>query len=295
MFTKIKKFLNQPYPFDYDFEKIVKAAAGCGLFIFLFLYIFDPFDKQNDILPYIDILVLVGYGLITFFILFIAGLIFISLIPSVFNEDNWKVKNEIVASTLVLVLIGLANAFYNGMIDIRSLTLKTFLDFQLYTFGIGIFPTFFFVIMEQYWKLKKNLKTAQQIRDKLSNRQVNPNNNNHTDKIILLTSDNEKEHLKLTYENLLFIRSVGNYIEVYFKNGDKIDSHILRSSLKRIEDSIIDNNYVCRSHRAYLVNLKNISNVSGNSQGYQLEFDVTDKRVPVSRKYLKNIRDLILQ
>ncbi|MBN1407830.1 MAG: LytTR family transcriptional regulator [Calditrichaceae bacterium] len=295
MFEKTKKFINQPYPFDYDFEKVVKAAAGCGLFIFLFLYIFNPFDKQNEILPYFDIIVLVGYGLITFLILFFAGLIFITFIPSVFNEENWKVKNEIIASTLILILIGLANAFYNGMIDTKSLSLQLFFDFQLYTFGIGIFPTFFFAIMEQHWLLKKNFMEAQQINANLQISQTHFQDDVRADNTIVLTSDNEKENLELKYKDLLFIKSVGNYIEVYFKKGGIIDTHILRSSLKRVETSLVNNNSICRSHRAYLVNLKNISSVSGNSQGYQLEFDETDKTVPVSRKYLKNIRDLILQ
>ena len=295
MLSKIKYFFNQPYPCDYDFEKIVKASAGCGLFIFLFLYIFDPFDKQNEILPYIDIIILVGYGLITFFILFFAGLIFISFIPSVFNDDNWKVKNEIIASTLILILIGLANAFYNGMIEIGSLSLKLFLDFQLYTFGIGIFPTFFFVIMEQHWLLKKNFREAQQINAKLQGRHTAYQNDVRAEDSIVLTSDNKKEELRINPANLLFVKSVGNYIEVYYKNKDKTDSQILRSSLKRIEDLIVDHKYICRSHRAYLVNLKNITNVSGNSQGYQLQFEATDKYVPVSRNYLRHVRNLVLR
>jgi DNA-binding LytR/AlgR family response regulator len=101
--------------------------------------------------------------------------------------------------------------------------------------------------------------------------------------------------LRIKAVNLLFIKSVGNYIEIYFKNNDKADSQILRSSLKRIEDIFKNHEYICRSHRAYLVNLKNISSVSVNSQGYQLEFDDTDKCVPVSRKYLHTIRKMIMQ
>ncbi|MEJ2056132.1 MAG: hypothetical protein P8X42_19635, partial [Calditrichaceae bacterium] len=105
----------------------------------MFLYIFDPFSKQTDLGAFVNIIVMAGYGLITFFILFFAGLIFISFIPSVFNEDNWKVKNEIIASMLILILIGLANAFYSVLTNMQRLSFELFLQFQLYTFGIGIF------------------------------------------------------------------------------------------------------------------------------------------------------------
>ena len=149
--------------------------------------------------------------------------------------------------------------------------------------------------MEQYWKLKKNLKAVYKINANLDNSRIRYHKNITDDESIILTSDNDKEELKIKYTNLLFIKSVGNYIEVYFKNGDKIDSQILRSSLKRIEDILNDNSYICRSHRAYLVNIGNISSVYGNSQGYQLEFEDIDKSVPVSRKYAKNIQEFIAQ
>ncbi|MEJ2056131.1 MAG: LytTR family DNA-binding domain-containing protein, partial [Calditrichaceae bacterium] len=135
--------------------------------------------------------------------------------------------------------------------------------------------------------------SAQQIRDKLTNHLATDNDNQKQDEL-LLTSDNEKEKLKIKSDNLFFIKSVGNYIEVYFKKDNTIDSRILRSSLKRVEDYLQGNRNFCRSHRAYLVNLNNIVNISGNSQGYELEFRELDKRVPVSRKYSKNLRDLII-
>jgi hypothetical protein len=295
MFIKIKRFLDQPYPADYDFEKLVKVSAACGLFVSLFLIIFDPFGKEQSVVPIIDMVLTLGYGLVTFFVIFIVGTILLYFYPDIFNEENWKVKNEIVASILILIIIGLANATYTAITSFQSFSIGLFVEFQMYTFLVGIFPTIFFIIMEQHWLLKKNFKEAQQINAKLQKNHTTFQNNSRSEESILLTSDNEKEELKIEPAKLLFVKSVGNYIEVYFKNSDKIDSKIMRSSLKRIEDLIVNHKYICRSHRAYLVNLNNISNVTGNSQGYQLELEGTEKNVPVSRKYLKNIRDLILQ
>ncbi|MEJ2544086.1 MAG: LytTR family DNA-binding domain-containing protein [Calditrichaceae bacterium] len=295
MFIKIKRFLDQPYPADYDFEKLVKVSAACGLFVSLFLIIFDPFGKEQSVVPIIDMVLTLGYGLVTFFVIFIVGTILLYFYPDIFNEENWKVKNEIVASILILIIIGLANATYTAITSFQSFSIGLFVEFQMYTFLVGIFPTIFFIIMEQHWLLKKNFKEAQQINAKLQKNHTTFQNNSRSEESILLTSDNEKEELRIEPANLLFVKSVGNYIEVYFKNSDKIDSKIMRSSLKRIEDLIINHKYIFRSHRAYLVNLNNISNVTGNSQGYQLELEGTEKNVPVSRKYLKNIRDLILQ
>ena len=295
MFARLKNFLNQPYPADYNFEKLVKVSAACGLFVSLFLILFDPFGKVQSIVPIIDITLTLGYGLVTFFVIFTVGMVLLYFYPDIFNEEDWKVKNEIIASILILTLIGLANATYTAITSFQPFSIRLFIEFQLYTYLVGIFPTIFFIIMEQHWLLKKNFKEAQQINAKLQGSHTAFQNDARTEDSIVLTSDNEKEELRINPANLLFVKSVGNYIEVYYKNNDKTESQILRSSLKRIEDLIINHEYICRSHRAYLVNLKNITNVSGNSQGYQLQFDATDKYVPVSRNYLRNVRNLVLR
>ncbi len=79
--------------------------------------------------------------------------------------------------------------------------------------------------------------------------------------------------------DLYFIKSSGNYIEIVEKNNFK--GHILRSSLKEIEQKYPQ---LYRCHKSYLVNLDNIKSISGNSKGYELTFYNNNiEKIPVAR------------
>ncbi len=86
--------------------------------------------------------------------------------------------------------------------------------------------------------------------------------------------------------DLYYIESSGNYIEVVEKNNFK--GHLLRSSLKEIEQKYTQ---LYRCHKSYLVNLDNIKSISGNSKGYELSFYNSNiRKIPVARdkgEYIK--------
>jgi DNA-binding LytR/AlgR family response regulator len=105
-----------------------------------------------------------------------------------------------------------------------------------------------------------------------------------------LKSDSEKESVQLFLNDLFFIESADNYCRVYYRREKKIISVMLRSTLKRFEDQL---KYpeVFRCHRTYVVNLRNVHKVSGNSQGYRLHFKDFDQTVPVSRKIGDDIHE----
>ena len=112
---KLINYLNQPYPFDYDFKTILLEIAGISLFIFFFLLVFQPFGLKN-VHESIKLLIIAGFGFVTFFVLVINLLALPKLFPSIFNENRWKIKNEIYSILLVLFTIGLGNAIYFGLI-----------------------------------------------------------------------------------------------------------------------------------------------------------------------------------
>ncbi|MGG6496574.1 UNVERIFIED_CONTAM: LytTR family transcriptional regulator, partial [Bacteroidetes bacterium 56_B9] len=48
-----------------------------------------------------------------------------------------------------------------------------------------------------------------------------------------------------------------------------------------------------RCHRAFLVNIRMVVKVDGNSQGYKLNLEGCEEDVPVSRAYAKEVKALI--
>lgn len=51
--------------------------------------------------------------------------------------------------------------------------------------------------------------------------------------------------------------------------------------------------FIIRCHRAFLVNIRMVVKVDGNSQGYKLNLEGCEEDVPVSRAYAKEVKALI--
>jgi DNA-binding LytR/AlgR family response regulator len=51
----------------------------------------------------------------------------------------------------------------------------------------------------------------------------------------MIASETGKEKIEINLDDLLFIKSIDNYVEVYRRDGDNIKVILLRSSLKRIK------------------------------------------------------------
>lgn len=57
----------------------------------------------------------------------------------------------------------------------------------------------------------------------------------------------------------------------------------LRCSLHDIENMLSPYSYIIHIHRAFLVNMNFITQVSGNAAGYKLQLFGSDKELPVSK------------
>ena len=86
--------------------------------------------------------------------------------------------------------------------------------------------------------------------------------------------------------DLLFAKAEGNHIELKLQRNGMVVTELKRISLRQFELQIAHFPTFFRCHRAYLVNLEQITNVSGNSQGYFLSFQHAAEKVPVSRAQL---------
>jgi DNA-binding LytR/AlgR family response regulator len=107
---------------------------------------------------------------------------------------------------------------------------------------------------------------------------------NNVTKQITLTSINENEDLRIGADDLVYITSADNYIEIYYNSSDQLKKKLLRNTLKNTEAIFIDFQNIIRCHKSYIVNLNYVVNVTGNAQGYKLHLENNDLLIPVSRK-----------
>jgi len=104
-----------------------------------------------------------------------------------------------------------------------------------------------------------------------------------------------QDDFSLCLSDLLFAKAEGNYIELTIYKDGRINTELKRISLTQFDSQISGHPHFFRCHRAYLVNMLQIENVSGNAQGYTLAFRATEVKIPVSRAQLGNFNMLYAQ
>ncbi|MEM8894761.1 MAG: LytTR family DNA-binding domain-containing protein [Bacteroidota bacterium] len=111
---------------------------------------------------------------------------------------------------------------------------------------------------------------------------------NQPDENILVTflSENQKDQFQLKPENLLFVKSADNYVEIYYHDTKQSGKRLLRNALQKLEEEFRHENFLIRCHRSYLVNPANIDHID-NSPG-KVELNVKGEVIPVSKKYANN-------
>jgi len=280
----LKNYLKQPFP---KLTSRWKLIITISLFVAIFLIIFQPFGIhfiQNKIL------ILSGYGLVTFLVLFINLIVVEHLFPKTFSEKKWTIGKEFLWLLWIIFCIGLGNALYtNYLFDYFRFNLMYFAHFQLFTITIGLIPTSILIITKQKYLLQRNIKSARELNKDLKKGPTGISQNS----FIRIYADNGKDYIEFNPNDFYFIESTGNYIEIYIIENNQLIRKTLRCTLKRALVYLKDIAEIVRCHRAYIVNTAKITNAKGNSQGLKLHLENCEAEIPVSRNYVDMVRNQI--
>lgn len=285
--------LLQPYPFSLNLRSGFRISFFIGIAVFFFLFIFKPFNLsafhyQNKIL------LIAGYGFISFAGTLFSLIGFPYIFPKYFIEANWKVKDEIAITLWCFVFIGFLNLLYSNVLGFVDISFYGFISYQLITFSVGFFPVSLFVILKQNNLLKANLKEAAAIHYNIEEKRGEVENlNPQSSEIFYLSSENGRDQVQLTADQLLFISAAENYVEIHWLQNEIVQKTLLRNSISKIEEKLGTVNGFFRCHRTYIVNTRKITNVSGNAQGLKLELEKTEIKVPVARSQINAFRQMM--
>lgn len=152
---------------------------------------------------------------------------------------------------------------------------------------IAIIPTSVLITFNRNRLLRSHLKLANELNMKLKE------NKSMQDKLVHFVSDYQKDNLSIKVNLILFIRSANNYIEVFWKEDQEVNSQMVRCSLTKAEEILNDDKYIFKSHRSFMANSKHIDKIEGSSQGYRLYFEKVDFPIPVSKNYVHKLKELI--
>lgn len=272
------KVLNKAYPAPKGGQYELTIAFLFGLFIACFLIYFEPFDLNIARYPNkkltISFFGVISFGVIAVFIVLIP-----KLFPSLFTDEIWRVKHHIVYYLIVLFFIATLNGLYINYINDYLFRWSNYWWIITRTYALGIIPISLLVMIDYNRRLSANLKQASYLNSTTDLHEQFP-------KVMLQLE--KKQTVILDDQSFLYIQADGNYLLLYQLKDEKVQKKLFRASLNEVMKQV-NQSFVQRCHRSYIVNLKNISHVSGNAQGLKLELRGTETVIPVARSYISKI------
>ena len=178
--------------------------------------------------------------------------------------------------------------------------LETLMIIAFLSFAIGLYWRFKFrsrylaVELEETRQLNEQLKNLQ-TSNAVVHRQTEDNppvgGTDQDSQITLEGTTNE--HVTLEISDLLYIEAVGNYVKVCQLQGNEVHTNMLRATMKQMEDSLQAYPMIVRCHRAFMVNLGQVEQISSNSRAMQLVMRHSHDAIPVSRSNVNKLKELL--
>ncbi len=182
-------------------------------------------------------------------------------------KNRWTLLDNNYVSLLATVCIIVAgNVLYQIILQddfqwakILTITWRVFL--------IALFPTLFVLL---FYRQQRNTPTTEETQDP----------------VFRFQDENNRESFSVTSNDLLFISADRNYVLIHTRLSEQ--PHLLRSSLKTIEEQLIGTTVV-RCHRSYLVNTRQVIHRRRLSRSLQLSLKNSRSIVPVSASYIEEV------
>ena len=202
--------------------------------------------------------------------------------------------------------------------------LETLMIIAFLSFAIGLYWRFKFrsrylaVELEETRQLNEQLKKLQTSNAGVSRQTEDNPPVGGTDQDSQITLEGTtNEHVTLEISDLLYIEAVGNYVKIVSKReksepdliseheqarptvkvcqlqGNEVHTNMLRATMKQMEDSLQAYPMIVRCHRAFMVNLGQVEQISSNSRAMQLVMRHSHDAIPVSRSNVNKLKELL--
>lgn len=219
------------------------------------------------------------------------------LLPSFFKESAWTTGRQILLMLLVIGVVGLANYVVSPFVVETSLGGYYLAWFEGITLLVAAIPVSFFILLKQNLLLKKFSRQARDIDHKLHEKKKENKEEAMASPAvekIKLTGDYQREEIQLFPDELYMITSAGNYIKVFHWQKGKLVYSIIRSTLKKTEETLLGHPNFFKCHRAFIINLDKVVQVEGTAQGYKIRIEGQEELIPVSRNLNSEFADKLL-
>ncbi len=273
-----EKWWSKEFPRNFIIKYPLYGSLLIAFFTIIFALLYNPLGAHpGRFLGYTA--TMVAYALISGVSLF-AGISILLRTNFFSKKAAWTSGKELLAVFILLLGMGIAIYFAAFIIEepANRWNIPTLLDSLKNAFLIGIIPFLFFTLTNlRYLKIPAGLPAN-----------FKPTSAEVKEEPLQINSQLKKESLSFYPGQLIYAVSDSNYIHFYLQADDKIRKKVIRNTMNNIESQLQQFPYFIRTHRAFMVNLKKVTAVKGNSLGYHLKLQGIDQEIPVSRANTKN-------
>lgn len=286
------KIFKKPHPFIFNTYSILIPSV----LTFLIIIILAPLSFQELVIVVRAVSALI-IAIIVALSIYASMKLLKRIFPRLMSEDSWTVGKEFSLVLFILFIITIlilivVLIFQNDNTALFSTILKT----VSITLAISIFPIIFLILFEQNRHQKKQLENANELTNSLKNRNEKflkkASESSIDEQPILIKSESDDIELRLKPEELVYAKSDGNYVEVYFVNSNEVQKKLIRNRIKNIEAILSGKNFL-RCHNRFIVNGNAIIKVEGNARNLLLHLKNVTEAIPVSRAKANLISNFI--
>ena len=280
------RWWREPYPSLVSPWKVVVVPAAI---IFLVLYLLQPFGIAR--IESGKLWVTLGAACISAGVSSVFVWVLPWMFPKYYEERAWTLGKEVSGTLALLLCVTVCVWLYVAWLCGVMPGVRLFFTVLLWVLILGAFPTVLFAMWNRNIRLARNLREATALNLRLSQKPEAE----ETPPATLVFSGGTKETLEMDARSFLYAESEGNYVRLHYLSpkDNRPVSKLLRLTMKQAEAVVASAPFIVRCHRAFLVNLHQVSKVDGNSQGYRLRLEGCAEEVPVSRGYAKSVKALI--
>ena len=253
---------------------MVTSAAA---FAFLFIIIYKPFNVEHwaEVSRFVFIACVLGIVLLGMSIAAISRIIMCYYA----KKHTISYLKYIVWSFIELVLMSVAFTICSTLTGVQLDIVEAFEKSLLNTSLILLIP---YIVSITAFTLQDRNERLRQIEDDYDKAMQQRTEGKG---IISFYDERGELQLSVTKENLLYVESADNYINIWYMKSNMPKKMMLRNTLKRTSELLADT-HVMRCHRGYMVNMEQVKVLRREKDNFYLELGIEGVRdIPVSKTY----------
>ncbi len=295
---RLSQLLRQPFSYINTSKRKWIYIVSAAVFVHFFLIVFQPYgiseEMHNPINNTVNkFLFFFSIGISTFLGLTLSQFVFRPLLKfetvSIKKYIGW-----VFIETLILTLISFGFSFIiPDLGDDFESELNIYFQLKNYfrAFIVLLFPLFGTIIYVLIQELTYEVNEL----DEQLKKYHETFNISEKETQLKIKDENNNLDLSIALKDFLYAESSNQYVVVHYLKSGNQQKHILRNRLKNF---LNQNDYVSikQSHRSFAVNLLNVKYMSRiNSKEFLIIDSVPTVKIPVSKSYVKEIKNEIIQ